>query len=154
AQFPLNDVTDMLARACNAIPADIRLGVHLCYGNPGGKHVVEPVNTAAMTGFANSLIRRLARLLHWLHMPVPIERDDAGYFEALKGLKLQTNTDLFLGLIHPADGLPGAQRRIAAARTAAARFGVGTECGLRFFPTEQIPQLLALHRSAARLAAE
>lgn len=78
-----------------------------------------------------------------------IAHHDAGYFAPLGGLRLPPETELFLGLVHPQDGLEGAQRRMRAARAFAPVFGVATECGLRFYPSETLPQLLALHRRAA-----
>lgn len=39
---------------------------------------------------------------------------------------------------------------MAAARKFVRRFGVATECGLRFYPAETIGELLALHREVAR----
>ena len=152
ARLGAEGVATALARACNRVPADVEVGVHLCYGNPGGKHLLEPSDLGKLVDLSNRLFTRLARPLSWLHMPVPIARDDDAYFAPLPGLALPTNTELFLGLIHPGDGIAGARRRIAAAKRHLAGFGVATECGMRFFPPAGIGELLALHREAAALA--
>ena len=80
-----------------------------------------------------------------MHLPVPIERDDEAYFAPLQGLDLPDGTDLYLGLVHHEDGVEGAMRRIAAASTAASRFGIATECGLGRGPEERTAPLLDLH---------
>jgi hypothetical protein len=152
ARLGAEGVAAALARACNRVPADVEVGVHLCYGNPGGKHLLEPADLGKLVDLSNRLFQRLARPLSWLHMPVPIARNDDAYFAPLRALALPANTELFLGLIHPGDGIEGARRRIAAAKRHLAGFGVATECGMRFFPPAGIGELLALHREAAALA--
>lgn len=150
SRFSSQDLAAALARACEQVPPAVETGVHLCYGNPGGKHIVEPGDTAVMVAFANEFLGVVNRSIEWIHVPVPINRDDDAYFAPLEKLRLHPGTELFLGLVHPQDGLEGAQRRITAARRFAPSFGVGTECGMRFFPAETLPELLALHREAAQ----
>ena len=55
-------------------------------------------------------------------------------------------TDLYLGLIHPADGADGARRRIDAAREHVDGFGVATECGWGRGGAAAVDGLLELHR--------
>jgi len=153
ARFTPAMAADALARACNSIPRGVEAGIHLCYGNPGGKHLVEPQDLGKLVDFANLLFPRLARPLDWLHVPVPIARDDDAYFAPLSRLQAPDATRIFLGLVHPSDGLDGARRRIGAAKHYLAHFGVATECGLRFFPPHSLPALLRLQREAAALAA-
>ena len=84
----------------------------------------------------------------FLHLPVPIERDDAAFFAPLAELALHPETELFLGLVHHEDGTEGALRRIAAARPALAglaAFGIATECGFGRGPAERTAPLLGLH---------
>jgi len=150
----LDEHAQMIARACNSIPGDVDLGVHLCYGNAGGRHAVQPKDTSVMVDYANRFIPLLKRRLDWLHMPVPIDRDDDAYFVPLTRLKLPAETAFYLGLVHPADGLEGAGRRVAAAKKVMPRFGVATECGLRFFPADELAQILKLHCDTATLAAQ
>jgi hypothetical protein len=127
------------------------MGLHLCYGNPGGKHVIEPADTGLMTEFANAIFAVVRRPITWLHMPVPKNRDDDAYFAPLAGLRLPAGTEFYLGLVHLSDGLEGTRRRMEAAKRHAPPFGVGWECGLRAFPVETIPHMLALHKAAADL---
>jgi hypothetical protein len=117
AQLGPAGVADALARACNRVPADIEVGVHLCYGNPGGKHILEPADLGKLVELSNLLFARLRRPLDWLHLPVPIGRDDDAYFAPLSRLRLSAGTEFFLGLVHPAADVPdllSLQREAAA----------------------------------------
>jgi hypothetical protein len=150
----LEEHAQLIARACNVVPNGVDMGVHLCYGNAGGRHSIEPKDTSVMVEYANAFIPLLHRRLDWLHMPVPIARDDDAYFAPLARLKLPATAALYLGLVHPSDGVEGARRRVAAAKKVVSPFGVATECGLRFFSASQLAAILELHRDVASLAAE
>ena len=81
-------------------------------------------------------------------MPVPVSRNDAGYFAPLTGLKKSPSTRLFLGLIHMSDGEQGAIQRINAAKQYCPDFGVATECGFGRRPRESLEELMGIHKSA------
>jgi hypothetical protein len=78
----------------NAVPSDIDLGFHLCYGDPGHKHLVEPTDLDLSVELANAIVERSSRLVQWIHMPVPRGRKDDAYFEPLKKLQLSPTTEL------------------------------------------------------------
>jgi hypothetical protein len=149
--WPFATLVDAIARAAARVPAGAELGFHLCYGDPGHKHIVEPKDTALMVEVANRISAAVARPIDWIHMPVPRDRSDEGYFVPLRGLGLKTETKLFLGLVHMTDGIDGAQRRLAAAKRVRTDFGIATECGFGRRPAETIPDLLALHRKIAAM---
>lgn len=121
--------------------------MHLCYGDAGEKHFVEPADTATLVRFANAVIAASARELTWLHLPVPIERDDEAYFAPLAGLT--PVGELYLGLVHREDGVAGAQRRIAAASAVLDGFGVATECGIGRAPAGTTEEILRTHAETA-----
>jgi hypothetical protein len=141
------ELVQRLADLGNAVPAGAQLGYHLCYGDSGHKHFIEPADTGHLVAVANGIADRLTRPLDFLHMPVPRERADPAYFAPLAGLSIPAGTELFLGLVHMTDGLPGALRRVSAARSARTGFGIATECGFGRRPPHTVPDLLALHRS-------
>jgi len=143
---------ELIARAIDAVPASVEMGLHLCYGNAGGRHAIQPADTSVMVAFANAFLPLAKRSVSWIHMPVPIDRDDASYFRPLRTLDLPVDASLFLGLVHPSDGIDGATRRILAAKQFAPDFGVATECGLRFFDDFALADILQLHRDAAQVA--
>jgi hypothetical protein len=140
----------------SAVPADVEMGYHLCYADMAHRHFREPADTAVLTEIANGLSREVPRPVHWIHLPVPIERDDEAYFQPLSQLSLRPETYLFLGLLHYRDGVAGARRRIATAQRVVERFGVATECGMGRRPPERggttdgFQELLALHAAVAR----
>lgn len=142
------DVTlvSRLVRLGNHVPDDVELGFHLCYGDSGGRHFKEPEDTSKLVSVANSIVGGLNRKLDWLHLPVPKERTDEKYYEALAGLTLDPRTELYLGLVHSTDGVEGTQKRIAAALKYAPHFGVATECGCGRRKPETLPELMRVHR--------
>ncbi len=152
AQYPLDVLAGLVAAAIDIVPAEVEVGFHLCYGNPGGKHIIEPLDLSKIVPLANAIARKVHRPLNWVHMPVPIERDDPPYFAALSDLRLPDETELYLGLVHLTDGVDGARRRIAAATRAREHFGVATECGFRYVSVDDVRALLELHRELGRSA--
>jgi len=147
----MGDALTRLGRLGALAPAGAELGFHLCYGDPGHKHIKEPDNLGICVAFANGLADFVKRPINWIHMPVPRDRDDDAYFAPLADLRLKPACELYLGLIHMTDGVDGAKRRLAAAEKVVKGFGVGTECGFGRRPRETIPSLLRLHGDVARL---
>ncbi len=144
------EIMSRLERLGNAIPEAIEMGYHLCYGDAGHKHFKEPEDAGLLTKIANGIAARMQRPLHWIHMPVPRDRDDDAYFAPLKDLTLPRETELYLGLVHMTDGLTGTQRRVETAKRHVAQFGVATECGLGRRPAETIPELMRIHTTVAQ----
>ncbi len=148
----IDGVVERLGRIAQWVEPEVPLGFHLCYGDAGGKHVIEPRDMSVLADLATRISSGVPRRVDWIHMPVPIERDDDAYFAPLASLRLQPETMLYLGLLHKEDGLEGARRRIETARRVVERFGVATECGLaRDAEREEIPRILDLHREAVQL---
>lgn len=145
-------VIEHLARLAGAVPSDVDLGIHLCYGSMNNRHWKEPADTANLVAVANRLARALDRRIDWLHLPVPIARRDDAYFTPLKDLQTGPGTELYLGLLHLEDGVDGARARMAAAERHVGRFGVAAECGLGRVPAERVGGWLGLHAAAARAA--
>jgi methionine synthase II (cobalamin-independent) len=145
---------DMLARIVRmaaAVPRDVELGFHLCYGDFDAKHFVEPRDAAAMVDLANALGRSVKHKIAFIHMPVPIARTDDAYFRPLAELKLQKGTELYLGVVHR-DGAPATRQRIAAAQKYVGEFGVATECGMaRARRPETVKELLKIHAAVTHL---
>jgi hypothetical protein len=131
-----------------AIPPDVEMGFHLCYGDSGGKHFKEPADASLLVKIANAISEESPRPIQWIHMPVPKERDDSAYYAPLKNLKLRPETRLFLGLVHPGDGIEGTRRRMAMAERFVKDFGIATECGFGRRPPETVPELLRVHAEA------
>ncbi len=146
-------VVERLLRLARMVPSAVELGFHLCYGDDEHGHFAEPADAGKLVGVANALAATLDRPLNWIHMPVPQERDDDGYYAPLGELRLSGETELYLGLIHAGDQGDGARRRIAAARHHVEHFGIATECGWGRGGAAAVAGLLGSARRAERTAA-
>jgi hypothetical protein len=152
-KYPLAEIVGSVLRVSAAIPPGAAIGLHLCYGDAiwgedGTHHATVPEDTALMVEYANEFAGS-GTPVSYVHMPVPIERDDDAYFAPLQDLRLADATVLYLGIVHEQDGIDGAVRRAAAARKFVGQFGVAAECGLGRRPPGTTKALLALHREAA-----
>jgi hypothetical protein len=146
AEVPRQALLDRMRRLCAAIPVEVELGLHLCYGDFAGRHFVEPKDAGQMVSFANALAQASPRPLTYIHMPVPVERDDDAFHRPFADLALPAGTELYLGVVHARDGVAGANARIAAARRYRPAFGVATECGMaRARSEETVRALLQIH---------
>src|SRR5262249_9192640 len=105
-----------------------------------------PDDTRLLVAIANAISDGAQRSVDWIHMPVPIARDDDTYFAPLAELRLRPETRLYLGLVHEEDGLDGARRRASAAAQFVSGFGVATECGMQNEPREAHERILEIQR--------
>ena len=142
-------IIDRLVRIGEAVPGDVEMGYHLCYGDAGHQHFVQPTDAAHLVTVANAISARVRRPINWIHMPVPRERTDDAFFAPLAGLALHPETELYLGVVHYTDGVAGTRARIAAAERVVPTFGIATECGFGRRSPETVAPLLAIHRDVA-----
>jgi len=139
------EIMARLSRLAAAVPEDVELGFHLCYGDWDAKHFVEPEDTGKLVEFANTLAAAVTRPIAYIHMPVPVNRSDAVYFAPLGSLKLPRGTELYLGLVHD-DGAESTRARMQAAEKYVPDFGIATECGMaRCRTPELVRRLLSIH---------
>jgi hypothetical protein len=139
----------LLERLGDAVPDEVELGYHLCYGSPADQHLVMPKDAAVLAELASAIVGGVGRQVNFLHLPVPRERDDREYFAPLAGLPLQDWVQLYLGLVHW-DDAGGDRRRIDTARRVVDRpFGIATECGWGRTDPARVDGLLQSHRRAA-----
>jgi len=143
-----DDLDPWLARLGDAVPEDVDMGYHLCYGSPADEHLVMPRDMAVMVGMANDLRDVIGRRLDFLHMPVPKDRVDADYFKPLADLRRAAAATVYLGLIHH-DDHAGDVARIRAARAYLPAFGVASECGWGRTDPRRVPGLLESHLQGA-----
>jgi hypothetical protein len=138
------ETLDVLARVGDAVPSGIELGYHLCYGSPADEHLVQPKDMGIMVEMTNAIVAGVERPIQFFHMPVPKGRTDDAYFMPLERLRLEPDTELYLGLIHH-DDAAGGEARLAAARRHARVDGIATECGMARGDPTRLPALLAAH---------
>lgn len=137
-------IGERLCRIARAVPTDVELGFHLCYGDFGHRHFMNPGDASTLVRLANTL----PRPIDFLHLPVPITWTERAAYEPLSSLVL--DADVYLGVVHMTDGLAGARKRIAFAAEQLPRFGIATECGWGRRESETVPALLELHASILR----
>lgn len=148
----LAGVTDRALRQASAVPAGVEVGYHLCYGDVEEHHFVEPADAAMLAEVLTGIFAGAGRRIDWVHLPVPINRDDAAYFAPLGAVSWPADTGIYLGLVHHEDGVDGALHRAATAAAVVPAFGIATECGFGRGPRERTKPLLDLHNEvAARL---
>jgi methionine synthase II (cobalamin-independent) len=139
----------ILTDLADSVPPDIELMFHFCYGDSNHKHVVEPTDMGDMVDIANRLCADIKRSIQLIHMPVPRDRSDDGYFAPLARLRLKPETELSLGLVHYTDGVEGTRKRLATAERHVSDFSIATECGFGRRDPATIPELLRIHAIAA-----
>jgi len=145
-----------LVRCVDQVPAEIPVGLHLCYGDYAHTHFKQPESLALQVRVLNAVSAAAGRPLSFVSFTVPQYQRDEGYFAPLAELAVDPGTELNFALVpyHPADqasGTTGDQVRLIDAALAASpggsrEWGVCTECGMGRADREEVPELLDLHR--------
>ncbi len=168
--FPDADFTrlprDPMERYCNsvaelaaAIPHDVWLGLHVCYGSLGHKagespdsaHYVPIKDLRVGVDMVNRGARAAGRSVEFVHMPIQFARGDRDdHYAPLADLEIP-GARVYLGLIDASDRADGALRRCEIARRHLSSFGLATSCGWgRRPPEESVQDLIDLERVVAR----
>jgi SAM-dependent methyltransferase len=138
-------VLERLVRISTTVPADVELGFHLCSGHDEQAERTPP-DLRRVVALANGLAGGLGRAPAWVHMPVPEE----GGLEALRDLRLDPATELYLGVLYPAASDQAVRGRILAAHEAVGELGIATPCGWGRLPPSALPELLERHVALSR----
>lgn len=146
---PREAIIERLAELIDRVPRAAEVGIHICYGDVSHKHFKEP-NLQVMADFSKAIVSAIQRPLSYIHLPVPRGWTEPAQYAALRDMRFP-ETRIYLGLIHKTDGVPGAMKRIGAARQHLQDFGVATPCGLGRRQAAEIPELLELHRKVSEL---
>ena len=146
---PVKDgIWQRLVRLAKDVNPDVQMGYHLCYGDFGHVHFVQPSDLSLLVDLANGIMKVVNPVHHvaYLHMPVPKGRTDGPFFSALKDLKLN-DTKLHLGVVHAHDMAGTKDRLEAASRVYPSIAGVSTECGLGRTSEEGLKSVLEISAS-------
>ena len=138
-------------RCIEQVPADVPVGLHLCYGDYGHEHFKQPDSLRMQVDLVNALKAAAARPVDFLSFTVPQARDDAEYFAPLNDLQAGPETELYFALVpsHPGDqpeGTTAAQKENIDAALGSQDWGICTECGMGRVAADDVPALLDLHR--------
>jgi hypothetical protein len=156
SQVPLEQIAPALIRCVDQVPADVPVGLHLCYGDYGHQHFKQPESLAVQVQVVNAVVSGALRPVDWVSFTVPQARSDEGFFAPLHDLHAGPDAELFFALVpyHPADQPPGTtaeQARLIDAALAESSsgsrdWGICTECGMGRVEAADMTGLLDLHR--------
>jgi hypothetical protein len=156
SEMPIDQITPGLVRCVDRVPAEVPVGLHLCYGDYGHEHFKQPESVRMQVDLLNAVIASAQRAVAWASFTVPQARRDAGYFAPLRDLAAGPETELYFALVpyHPdeqPDGTTAAQiQHIDAALAGSSggrrEWGICTECGMGRVAAGDVPRLLDLHR--------
>ena len=139
---------EMLGRLGGAVPLEVELGYHLCYGSPADEHLVLPKDAGMLVEMMEGIATAVPRTICFFHIPVPKDRTDEAYYEPLGTWTPHDGTQLYLGLLHH-DDAEGDRKRVAVAKKFIDDFGLSAECGWGRTEPGRLPGLLKGHRAAA-----
>lgn len=140
---------EMLGRLGDAVPANVEMGYHLCYGSPRDEHLVQPRDAAILVEMMEGIAAATKRRVDFLHIPVPKDRTDDAYYAPITAWKRPDGIKLYLGLLHHDDDAGDRARIALARRHVIGEFGLSAECGWGRTEPGRLPGLLKGHRTAA-----
>jgi methionine synthase II (cobalamin-independent) len=154
-KVPLDQIVPGLVRCLEQVPADVPVGMHLCYGDYGHQHFKQPESLQMQVDLVNAVTSATHHPLNFVSFTVPQGRSDMAYFEPLAGLKTGPDTELYFALVpyHPDDQAPGTTAEqieqidavLINSPGGARHWGICTECGMGRVEGSDVPRLLDLH---------
>jgi hypothetical protein len=155
-KVPIDQIAPGLVRCLERVPADVPVGMHLCYGDYGHQHFKQPDSLQMQVDLVNAVTSATERPLNFVSFTVPQGRKDSDYFQPLGGLSAGSETELYFALVpyHPDDQAPGTTGEqieriddtLANSPFGARAWGICTECGMGRVDAGDVPRLLDLHR--------
>ena len=119
---------------CPAIPKEVELGYHFCFGTLGSWPRFAPNDLSGAVELANAFIEASGRRVDWVHLPI-LDRSDEAFFGPLAKLR-------------PHDARVSCSERFItwsafargrnAARKALPNFGLAAYCGFGRLPPAQL----------------
>jgi hypothetical protein len=136
-----------IARLSQAVPKDVALGFHFCFGTFGGWPAFAPDDLSRPVDLINAVLASIDRQVDWIHIPA-LDRSDDAFYAPLKRLDAK-GARVYLGAIH---SMPTLKQRLDAARKFLPDFGLAAYCGFGRTPVEKIPGILQDHLAALKVA--
>ncbi len=138
-----------IARLLSAVPGEVPVGIHWCYGTLGGWPTVEMSSLELCVRYTNAVLGRTSRVVDYVHLPTPLDIDDA-FVRPLADLDLdKRRTRVYMGILHPEDGVEGVRRRAEIVSPYLSEFGVAYVCGFGRLSADDLPGIIDIHRGAA-----
>src|SRR3546814_18465669 len=79
---PVGDFEALVSRMVEIaswVPAGVKLGFHLCYGDANHAHFKDPEDTALMVRVMHQIATPVERPVAWVNLTVAIERKEPGF---------------------------------------------------------------------------
>lgn len=153
--YGFDAIAASLVRCIDQVPEDVPVGMHLCYGDYGHQHFVQPESLDLQVRVVNAVTQAARRPVSWFSFTVPQAQRDDAYFAPLRDLRTGPDTELDFALVpyHPGKQDAGTTteqvRRIdehlAESAAGARGWGVCTECGMGRVDAADVPTLLDRH---------
>jgi hypothetical protein len=129
------------------IPEKAALGFHFCFGTFGGWPRFAPADLGRAVELTNGAVEAAGRSVDWVHIPT-LDRTDDAFYAPLAKLDVR-GARVYLGMIHSMASLP---ERLAIVRKFINEFGLAAYCGFGRHKPEEMPDVLADHLTALKLA--
>jgi hypothetical protein len=138
-----------VSRLTRAVPEEVLVGYHLCYGTFPEWPMYEARDMAVLVRMANFAVANSGRPVDWLHIAGPkyLRSEDESFFRPLSELRYG-DARVFLGIVLPVDGVAGLKRRHATASKYLRDFGVALYCGFGRQPGVDGRETMREHRQA------
>ena len=115
------------AEICAAIPDDVALGYHSCYGTLDGWPSRQPPNVTGTVLLLNAVIEASGRRVDFVHFPT-LEAADEAFFQPLEEMDLR-GARAYVGAIHKLHGPEGLKRQLECIKRYIPDFGLAAPCG-------------------------
>lgn len=137
-------------RLISSIPAEVMLGIHICYGTLGGWPMVRPRDLGVPVALGNAVLENAGRRVDYLHLPL-LNRQEDSYYEPLLQLRAP-DTQLYCGVVHDLEDEEGCITRLRQLRRHLKRdFGLASPCGLGRHAAAKLPDVWRDHLRALEL---
>ncbi len=143
------ELTRRLARCVDQVPADVPVGLHLCYGDYKHRHLIEPTSLHTQIDVLTRTRRQARRSIDRVAFTVPQYQHADTYFQPLADLD-PAPTRVYFGIVpyHPDEQAPDTTaRQVSLIDRYLPEWGISTECGMGRAEAAEAPTLLDLHRT-------
>ncbi len=127
AEKEADRVAEPAAEVCSAIPDEVLLGHHMCFGTLSGWPSRQPEDITGAVVLANAAVKHSGRKVDFLHFPTLGTASD-DFFRPLKDLK-PGGARVYMGVIHHLQGPGGMEAQMRTIRKYLPEFGIGAPCG-------------------------
>ena len=79
-KVPIDQIAPGLVRCLERVPADVPVGMHLCYGDYGHQHFKQPESLQMQVDLVNAVAAAARRPLNLVSFTVPQAATTSAYF--------------------------------------------------------------------------